>query len=67
MPKMHLKQPRFTNRPCQPFTKNKETILKFKEIQNTFTEMNQIKLVLNMTWLMEILRNDQKGQFQINV
>ena len=40
MPKMHLKQPRFTNRSCQPFTKNKETILKFKEIQNTFTEMN---------------------------
>ena len=40
MPKMHLKQPRFTNRPCQPFAKNKETILKFKEIQNTFTEMN---------------------------
>ena len=35
MPKMHLKQPRFTNRPCQPFTKNKETILKFNEILNT--------------------------------
>ena len=35
MPEMHLKQPRFTNRPGQPFTKNKETILKFKEILNT--------------------------------
>ena len=26
MPKMHLRQPRFTYSACGPFTKNKETI-----------------------------------------
>ena len=31
MPKMHLKQPRFTYSACGPFTKNKERIQKFKE------------------------------------
>ena len=31
MPKMHLKQFRFTYSPCGPFTKNKERIQKFKE------------------------------------
>ena len=31
MPEMHLKQPRFTYSACEPFTKNKERIQKFKE------------------------------------
>ena len=31
MPKMHLKQPRFTYSACGPFTENKERIQKFKE------------------------------------
>ena len=31
MPEMHLKQPRFSYRTCEPFTKNKERIQKFKE------------------------------------
>ena len=31
MPKMHLKQYRFTYSACGPFTKNKERIQKFKE------------------------------------
>ena len=31
MPEMHLKQPRFTYSSCEPFTKNKERIQKFKE------------------------------------
>ena len=35
MPGMHLKQPGFTYRPCGPFTKNKETIQKFKETGDT--------------------------------
>ena len=31
MPKMHLRQPRFTYSACGPFTENKERIKKFKE------------------------------------
>ena len=31
MPKMHLRQPGFTNSACGPFIKNKERIKKFKE------------------------------------
>ena len=31
MPEMHLKQPGFTYRPCEPFTKNKERIQKLKK------------------------------------
>ena len=31
MPEMHLKQPWFTYSACEPFTKNKERIKKFKE------------------------------------
>ena len=59
MPKMHLKQPGFTYSACGPFTKNKERIqnLKKLEIQTIFTKMNLTKLVFNMIWLMEILKN----------
>ena len=35
MPEMHLKQPGFTNSACEPFTKNKERIQKFKETGDT--------------------------------
>ena len=49
MPELHLKQPGFTYSACGPFTKNKERIEKFMIL---FTEMNLIKLVFNMTWLM---------------
>ena len=35
MPEMHLKQPRFTYTACGPFTKSKERIQNFKEIQDT--------------------------------
>ena len=31
MPEMHLRQPGFTYSACEPFTKNKEIIQKFKE------------------------------------
>ena len=59
MPEMHLKQPGFTYSACGPFTKNKERIqnLKKLEIQTIFTKMNLTKLVFNMIWLMEILKN----------
>ena len=33
MPEIHLKQPRFLYSACGPFTKNKERILKFKELK----------------------------------
>ena len=36
MPEMHLKQPRFTYSACEPFTKNKERIQKFKETGYTY-------------------------------
>ena len=35
MPGMHLKQSRFTQSACGPFTKNKEKIQKFKETGDT--------------------------------
>ena len=31
MPEMHFRQPGYTYSACDPFTKNKERILKFKE------------------------------------
>ena len=55
MPKMHLKQPGFTYSACGTFTKNKERIesLCKLEIQILFINMNLIKLVFSMIWLME--------------
>ena len=35
MHEMHLKQPGFTYSACEPFTKNKERIQKFKETEDT--------------------------------
>ena len=54
MPDMHLKQAGFTYSACGPFTENKERIEKFMqlEIQILFIEMNLIRLVFNMIWLM---------------
>ena len=58
LPEMHLKQPRFTYSACGPFTKTREELkyLKKQETQTIFTKMNLIRLVLNMTWLLEILK-----------
>ena len=36
MPEMHLKQPEFTYSACDPFTRNKERIEKFRQIGNTY-------------------------------
>ena len=67
MPEMHLKQPGFTYSAYGPFTKNKERIQKFKEIeiQAIFTKTNLIKLVFNMIWLIEILKTYQEEQLLI--
>ena len=35
VPEMHLEQPGFTYSACEPFTKNKEKIQKFKETGNS--------------------------------
>ena len=53
MPAIHLKQPGSTYSACGPFTKNKEqkSICKL-EIQILFLEMNLIRLVFKMIWLM---------------
>ena len=34
MPKMQLSQPGFTYSACEPFTKNKERMRKYKETEN---------------------------------
>ena len=58
IPEMHLRQPGFTYSPCGPFTKTKERI-------QTFIKANYIKLVLNMTWLIEILQVELEEQLLI--
>ena len=35
MPEKHFKQPRFTYSACEPFTKNRKRIQKFKETGDT--------------------------------
>ena len=54
MPEMHLKQPGFTYSACGPFTKSKERIKKFMqlEIQILFIKVNLIRLVFNTIWPM---------------
>ena len=57
---MHLRQPGFTYNVLGPFTKNNQRIKKFKETGDSiyiFIKTNQIKLVFNMIWLMEIFDN----------
>ena len=51
---MHLKQPGFTYSACAPFTINKERSenLRWQEIQIIIAEMNLMKLVFKMIWLM---------------
>ena len=58
MPEMYLRQPGFTYGACGPFTKIKERIQKFKQTGDSryIYKKNEIKLVFNMIWLMEILK-----------
>ena len=45
MTELHLKQPRFTDSACEPFTKNIVKEFKYYQlIQNIYIEMNQRKL-----------------------
>ena len=55
-PERHLRQPGFTYSACEPFTKNKKKKFKKQEIHEIFIKTNQINLVFNMAWLMEILK-----------
>ena len=58
MSEMHLRQPGFTCSASRLFTKNKETMQKFKEIGDSqYIYQNELdKLIFNITWLMEILK-----------
>ena len=58
MPELHLRQPGFTYSACRPFTINKVGIknLNKQEIHDILIKTNQVKLVFNMTWLMDILK-----------
>ena len=54
MPEMHLKQPGFTYSACSLFTQKKKELKSLckLEIQILFIEMNLIKHVFSMIWLM---------------
>ena len=57
MPEMHLKQPGFTYSACQPFAKNKQRTQVFKETRDSgHIYKNELELVFNMIWLMEVLK-----------
>ena len=59
MGEMHLKQPGFTYSACRPFTKNKKELKSLckLEIQILFINMNFIKPVFSMIWLMGNKKN----------
>ena len=43
MPKVQLRQPGFTHNACQPFTKNKERVLKNKETKDLrYIDQNEL-------------------------
>ena len=54
---MHLRQPRLRYSACRPFTKKKKKKKNKQKIHDIFIKTNKIKLklVFNMTWVMEIL------------
>ena len=58
MPEMFLRQSGFIYGACGPFTKNKESVQKFKETGDSrYINRNELeKLPFNMIWLMEILK-----------
>ena len=43
MSEMHLRQPGFTYSVCEPFTKNKERIQKFKETDSRYIYQNELQ------------------------
>ena len=56
MSEIHLQQPGFTCSVCGPFNKNKQRRKKPKETRDSKCIKNYIKLVLNIVWLMDILK-----------
>ena len=58
VPEMHLRQLRFIYSVCGTFSKNKERIKKFKETGDSryIIKTSWIKLIFNMTSLIEILK-----------
>ena len=64
MPEIHLKQPGFNYSACGHSLKIKKEFknLKKREIQTISTKMNQIKLVFNMIWVMEIPESQTKDR-----
>ena len=57
MPEMHLKQPGFTYSACGPFTKNKESIQKFKGTGGTnYIYKNEFDKTYFQHDMMEILK-----------
>ena len=57
MPEMHLRQPGFTYSVCEPFTKNKERIQKFKETGDSRYTINEIVnkfLLAHYTFMLEM-------------
>ena len=58
MLEIHLRQPGFIYSACGSFTGNNERIknLEKQEILDVFINTNQIKLVFNLIWYMEILK-----------
>ena len=57
MPEMHLRQRQFVYSACEPFTRHKERIKKFKQTDDMryIYKMNLIKLVFNTILLMQII------------
>ena len=62
MPEMHLRQPRFVYSACEPFTRHKERIKKFKQTGDTrYIYRNDLdKLVCNTILLMYIIKRFNK-------
>ena len=51
MPKIHLREPRFSYSYCGPFTKNKERMQTFKETENSrYIYQNEVDFCLFSTW-----------------
>ena len=51
MPKIHLREPRFSYSCCGPFTKNKERMQTFKETENSrYIYQNEVDFCLFSTW-----------------
>ena len=68
MPEMHLRQPQFTYSACEPFTKHKQRIQKFKETGDTnYIYKNVLDKALLMMLHILIIKILQKELLQIKL